>query len=47
MVAGEHVIQTIEVVVVGLLILLLSFDVFSPQVNIPYCFWTSGLSKYT
>ena len=48
MVVGEHGIQTFEVVVVALLLLRVSFDVFlSPQVHIPYYVWTSGLSKYT
>ena len=36
MVVGKHEIQTFEVVVVVLLLLRLSFDVFAPQVHIPY-----------
>ena len=44
---GEHGLQTFEVVVVDLFLLLLAFDVLSPQVHIPDYFWTSGLSKYT
>ena len=42
MVAGKHGRQTFEIVVVVLL-----FDILSPQVHISYCCWTSGLSKYT
>ena len=40
---GKHELQTFKVVVV----VLLAFDVFSPQMHIPYYFWTSGLSKNT
>ena len=47
MVVGKCYIQTFEVVIVVLLLLLLSFDVFAPQVHLPYYFMTSGLSKYT
>ena len=37
---GEHRTQTFEFVVVMLLVLMF----LSPQVHIPYYFWTSGLS---
>ena len=37
---GKHGIQTFEVVVDVLLLLLLLFDVLSPQVHIPYYIWT-------
>ena len=47
MVVGEHGIQTFKVLVVVLLLLLLSFDVFVPTSAYPSVFWTSGLSKYT
>ena len=43
---NEHKIQTFEVVVVGILLLLL-FNVVVPISAHPYYFWTSGLSKYT
>ena len=43
----KHEIQTFKVVVVVLLFLLLSFDVFVPTSARPYYFWTSGLPKYT
>ena len=46
MVVGEHGIQTFKVVVIMLFWLLL-FMFLSQQVHIPYCNWTSGLSKYT
>ena len=36
MMVDEHGIQTFEVVVVVLLLLMLSFDVLSPQMHIPY-----------
>ena len=50
MVVGKHKIQIFEVVIVVLLFLLLSFDIFvltSAHPIIFNFFWTSGLSKYT
>jgi hypothetical protein len=44
---GKHGLRTFKVVLVVLLPLLLAFDVFSPQMHIPYYFLSSGLSKYT
>ena len=41
MITDEHGLQTFELVVVALLLLMLSFDVLSPQVHIPYYFKTS------
>ena len=38
MVVGQHGIQTFKVVLVVLLLLLLSLDILSPQVHIPYYF---------
>jgi hypothetical protein len=45
-VIGEHRVQDFEVVVVVLLFLLLSFDVFIPTSAHPLIFLTSGLAKY-
>ena len=42
-VVAEHRILTFEVVVFVLLLLLLSFDVFVPQMQIPYCFFFDKL----
>ena len=47
MVVGELGIQIFEVVVVVLLLLMLSFDLLVPQVQIPYYFLEKCLSKYT
>jgi hypothetical protein len=47
MAVGKHGMQTYEVALVLLLILLLSFDVIFAQVNNPYYFWTNGLSNFT
>ena len=43
---GWYEIQTFEVVIVVFVLLPMSFDVFAPQVHIPFYFWTSGLFKY-
>ena len=42
-VIGEHGIQTFEFMVVVLLLLV--FEVFSPQEHTPFYCWTSGLSE--
>ena len=47
MMVGEHGIQKFEVVVIMLLLLLVSFDVFVPTSAHSYDFWTFGLSIYT
>ena len=49
MVVNKHEIQTFEVAIVMLLLLLLSFDVFVPTNThfLIFFIWTSGLSKYT
>jgi hypothetical protein len=38
MMVDEHGIQTFELVVVMLLLLMLLFDILSPQMHIPYYF---------
>ena len=45
MMIGKYGLQTFEVEVLVLFLLLLSFDVFAPKVHSPYYFWTSGFSK--
>ena len=41
---AKHGIQTLEVVVVLLMLSMLSFDVFTSKSSHPLLFWTSGLS---
>ena len=47
MMVDEHGIQTFIVADVVLLVLLLLFDVLSPQLHVPYYFWAISFSKYT